>query len=350
MKSRSLKRVAAPAAVLLAGLGVVGGLVFAPAAIPVQSDQDFGGSSRILSLPQASGQDGGAGGQLLVRAGDGAAGAGGALTQRGGDATGGAGGALTQRGGAATTGNNVGGDVSITGGASAGSGAGSSVTLAPGAVSTGARGTVQAGHGGPDTDRVLQLATTGTNGAVVALYAGTRSPEGLVTGSPGDLYLSDSGTLGGLFLKSTGVATNTGWLGFAGTPPTPGEANSNSSVALSGVEQTLLSTNITLAANTTGRVESIASMTFSLGATLIGTNGGEFRIYVDGTLDPDATVQQQISATLAVAINLDGQEVTVYSVVTGLAAGTHTVQLRGVKLGAVSTATVNRRTLAVKQI
>lgn len=332
--NRRLTRYAGATAILAAA-GLTAGLHLGPLAIPVMSDQDFGGASRILNLPQASGLDDAVGGQLLVRGGDAAAGAGGALVQRGGDAT---------------AGNNAGGDTSLAGGASVGTGAGSSVFLSPGAVGTGARGTVQVSHAGPDLDRVFELATTGTNGAAVSLFAGTRVPEGSVTGSPGDLYLRDSGTLGGLFLKSTGVATNTGWLAFAEAAPTPAEANSNVAIALSGVEQTLLSANITLGANTTGRAEALFVANLSLGATVIGTNGGEFRAYWDGVQDTDATVQEQISAALAVAITLDSEPVFVISEQTGLSAGLHTVQIRAVKLGAASTATVNRRTLAVKQI
>jgi len=58
-------------------------------------------------------------------------------------------------------------------------------------------------------------ALTGTptiNG--VAIQTGTGSPNGAVTGSPGDLYLNKSGGAGTtLYVKESGTATNTGWVG-----------------------------------------------------------------------------------------------------------------------------------------
>lgn len=48
----------------------------------------------------------------------------------------------------------------------------------------------------------------------VALRTGTGSPNGAVTGSPGDLYLNKSGGAGTtLYVKESGTGTNTGWVG-----------------------------------------------------------------------------------------------------------------------------------------
>jgi hypothetical protein len=42
---------------------------------------------------------------------------------------------------------------------------------------------------------------------------GVGSPEGVVTGSPGDLYSNTGGGAGTtLYVKESGVATNTGWI------------------------------------------------------------------------------------------------------------------------------------------
>jgi hypothetical protein len=62
-------------------------------------------------------------------------------------------------------------------------------------------------------DVAIQLGATFTiNGAVVR--ASTGSPNGAVTGSPGDMYLNKNGGAGTtLYIKESGVATNTGWVG-----------------------------------------------------------------------------------------------------------------------------------------
>jgi hypothetical protein len=58
-------------------------------------------------------------------------------------------------------------------------------------------------------------ALTGTptiNG--VSIRTGAGSPNGSVTGSPGDLYLNTSGGASTtLYVKESGTATNTGWVG-----------------------------------------------------------------------------------------------------------------------------------------
>ena len=43
--------------------------------------------------------------------------------------------------------------------------------------------------------------------------SGVGSPNGVVSGSPGDLYVSTSGGAGTtLYVKESGVNTNTGWI------------------------------------------------------------------------------------------------------------------------------------------
>lgn len=42
---------------------------------------------------------------------------------------------------------------------------------------------------------------------------GTGSPNGAVTGNPGDMYINDSGGASTtLYVKESGVGTNTGWV------------------------------------------------------------------------------------------------------------------------------------------
>ena len=53
--------------------------------------------------------------------------------------------------------------------------------------------------------------TFSVNGATI--QASTGSPNGVVTGNPGDLYLNKSGGAGTtLYVKESGSATNTGWV------------------------------------------------------------------------------------------------------------------------------------------
>jgi len=53
-----------------------------------------------------------------------------------------------------------------------------------------------------------------TLGIGIAISAGSGSPNSVVTGSPGDLYLNTAGGAGTtLWVKESGVANKTGWVG-----------------------------------------------------------------------------------------------------------------------------------------
>lgn len=48
----------------------------------------------------------------------------------------------------------------------------------------------------------------------VPIFTGTGSPNGAVTASPGAIYLNQSGGAATtLYVKESGTATNTGWVG-----------------------------------------------------------------------------------------------------------------------------------------
>lgn len=54
-------------------------------------------------------------------------------------------------------------------------------------------------------------------------YSGVGTPNGFVVGNPGDLYTDTAGGVGAtLWVKSTGVDTNTGWSLVGGGSSTPG--------------------------------------------------------------------------------------------------------------------------------
>lgn len=54
-----------------------------------------------------------------------------------------------------------------------------------------------------------QLAGGGSSGGVLSWDSGSGSPEGVVTGSPGDRWWDND--TGNEYVKVTGTATNTGW-------------------------------------------------------------------------------------------------------------------------------------------
>lgn len=118
---------------------------------------------------------------------------------------------FTVRGGDGSGGNTAGAGLTLRGGVSVGTGVGSDLNLSPGEVATGARGAVILSHTGPDTDRLTDRRTSGTNGATVSDFTGTRNPSGLITASCGDVYRRDSGSLGEVYVKSAGNASSASW-------------------------------------------------------------------------------------------------------------------------------------------
>lgn len=53
-----------------------------------------------------------------------------------------------------------------------------------------------------------------TLGVGINISAGTGTPNGVVSGNPGDLYVSLAGGSGTtLYVKQSGANTNTGWVG-----------------------------------------------------------------------------------------------------------------------------------------
>jgi len=91
------------------------------------------------------------------------------------------------------------------------SGSGGDVVLRPGDVTSGTRGIVKATHVGADTDPVLQLETTGTNGEDVRVFVGDQDPDGTITGNPGDVYLTHSGTSSTINVNTGAGDSNTTW-------------------------------------------------------------------------------------------------------------------------------------------
>lgn len=195
---------------------------------------------------------------------------------------------FTVRGGSGSGGNTAGAALTVKSGDSVGSGSGTTLTLSPGAVVTGSRGRVLATHDGPDTDELLALSTTGTNGAAVDLLVGTQNPSAAaISASCGDLYHRDTGSLGEKYIKSAGNGNTSGWHKVGNT----------TLFARSTVGQTVSGT----LTETT-----IVNVTVPGGA--MGSNG-TLRVHAQGTM-----VATTVSSTVTIRIKFGGT--TIYQDVT----------------------------------
>lgn len=69
-----------------------------------------------------------------------------------------------------------------------------------------------------DAGIVIQSGSNGSIGlsTVISLYTGSATPEGAIIASIGDIYSKNTST-GELWIKETGVATNTGWAVIGGS-------------------------------------------------------------------------------------------------------------------------------------
>lgn len=67
---------------------------------------------------------------------------------------------------------------------------------------------------GANTNPPFRIASVGTSGAVIQFFTSTVSPEGVITGNPGDLCFFKSGVSSELFQLKSASAGNTGWTGF----------------------------------------------------------------------------------------------------------------------------------------
>ena len=157
---------------------------------------------------------------VTLTAGNAAAAAGNAVTVTAGSGGGNnPGGAVTLTGGIGGTGgtSGVGGFVNLTGGAAGAASAanGGNIVFTTGAADgAGVDGFVDITGPNAETEALLRLTTTGTNGDSVQFFVGDSSPSGTVTGLAGSLFLRDTGTGGELWLNnSTGSGTT--WLQMA---------------------------------------------------------------------------------------------------------------------------------------
>ncbi len=65
---------------------------------------------------------------------------------------------------------------------------------------------------GADSVPVLELASTGANGASIRVSAGTRNPNGAVSGNAGDLYVRKNGATSGVYVNQSAADPGTTWV------------------------------------------------------------------------------------------------------------------------------------------
>lgn len=128
--------------------------------------------------------------------------------------------------------------------------------------------------------------------------------------------------------------------GAAPATATPLELLDDATVALSGVPVPLMSGTITLPAGSTGRVKIEFGGGVRLGAFLVGTNGARVWLEVDGAPAGKTTRLVQVRVIVGLDLEIESQEIATSAVVTGLAAGPHTITVWAVKTGGASTASI----------
>lgn len=134
-------------------------------------------------------------------------------------------------------------------------------------------------------------------------------------------------------------------------------AASAPAVPLTASEQVLLTTSVTMPAGGSGRLQVSYKAQVSLGSALAGSNVMEYRVYMDptspgvgGTLVPGATCSRGWTiGLLGLSLSADSDPAASMDLVSGVAAGLHTFELRAVRTQTTSTATVvGARSLLVR--
>jgi len=158
----------------------------------------------------------------------------------------------------------------------------------------------------PDTNEVMRMESTGTNGDTCRVYVGTQDPNGVVTGTDGALYIRCAGSASALYVN-TSSSFSTTWteLGAATGTFVDSVATSASlgEVALFSDDDTI--TNLTyvnqkLIHEASNGQDGLAAGYFKADSTAAdtvpvldlqnsGTNGGDADVYV-GNRDPDSNV------------------------------------------------------------
>jgi hypothetical protein len=118
----------------------------------------------------------------------------------------------------------------------------------------------QVGHagGGGDSDYITEWVNSYSTTASHSTYFRTATPEGAQTGNPGDIAYVNDATNGFVYLKYSGVGTNTGWLALS--------TGSGSVTSVSGTTNRITSTG-----GTTPVIDISASYVGQTSITTLGT-------------------------------------------------------------------------------
>jgi len=154
---------------------------------------------------------------------------------------------------------------------------------------------------------VVTKETTGTNGASVRDFVGTRDPNGVVSGSGADLYSSDNGELSGTYENRANIADSV-WLKRSVNPPNIVELHNSAELdALASGGIITISSNTTwhvkaalttanrIVVNSgilfriTGEFNATASITYSGTDTFITAPGGNVQIYGAVSINSSST-------------------------------------------------------------
>lgn len=92
-----------------------------------------------------------------------------------------------------------------------------------------------------DSDRILNLTTSSTNGGSTSFLVGGRNPEGLVTANPGDIYFREDGVDSDIYIHRSAASSNTDWVDvFAGSVDGPATSVNNALPTWNGTTGLLL--------------------------------------------------------------------------------------------------------------
>lgn len=136
------------------------------------------------------------------------------------------------------------------------------------------------------------------------------------------------------------TAVQAALAGGAPATATPLAVLDDATVALTGVDAALMSGTITLPAGSNGRIKIEFGGGVRLGAFLVGTNGAQVRLEIDAQPVPKTTRLVQVRVIVGLDLEIESQEIATSAVVTGLAAGDHTITVWARKTGGASTASI----------
>jgi hypothetical protein len=197
---------------------------------------------------------------------------------------------------------------------------------------------VQLQRAAADTAPILSVESTGTNGAIIQMFAGDRIPVGNVTGNPGDLYVEAAGASSRMYQHEGVSPSDTGWVelgagsgggeSFAATLAI-GNETGGTDVIISSGDGILGDTGVPIPMTSNGG-DVVPVVTFSSS----GANSATAALHV-GDRNPNGFVTANPGSLYA---QMDGTSSTLYQIRTSASSNTWTVVGGTPTLAAVLTA------------